>query len=524
MDALRRLSWPNFIPINRRQTSQSLHSIPNTPISKSLSVQDLIIQIESKQEHPRRRSEEEARPHRITCCSLIRHPASNHSRTTSPSLEAKQVDQMAPSKMAIFEGETILGPHTRLPNLPEGLSGDIGGNVAEFSLRSRLAREVDSTADGSEELPPILDTPTGYARFGFISRESFNTAVQDLVQENPDTPIGGDGAAPMKRSPNIGTLAMNGSRAYLDAPKIEISSPTNMLEYKDEKMALRSQPNFSDPFQDQCKSTVRPQTSASSPMMLSAPQSPRACRANNQTSLSLDGPGGGGTDVRDFAQQPNFPPPPNCCISPRSLISDNYVFASPTIDTTTSKENLPGLLVSVVEPLPIMIEDLGTANRKVPKPTGISAGPVPDKATSTGAPGIEDASVIMEEVSLRGLNTIALPHVPVVIEEMNIKRPNGPNPQVPTVGIPRDATGQLHPPCTPPRRARKRRTLIGTGQRVYRKGRRVMLTKPVLAVLVGRQLSGPAAEALKLISKGTPLDLSDLPNSAPPVPAPRIPT
>ncbi len=48
------------------------------------------------------------------------------------------------------------------------------------------------------------------------------------------------------------------------------------------------------------------------------------------------------------------------------------------------------------------------------------------------------------------------------------------------------------------------------GQKCVRKGRRVVLAKPVLTLVVGRQLAGPTSILLKQISKGVPIDASGL--------------
>jgi hypothetical protein len=431
---------------------------------------------------------------------------------------------MASSKAVKLGEERTSSYYLHLPTLSEGLGGDVARELLNRPPISQLPCAVDSAADDSDDLPPIPDTPTGYARFGFISRESFNTAVRDLVQESPDTPIGGDEAAPMKRPFNAGTLAMNGSGICLDAPQIEISSPPHMLEDEDEKTrALLSRSNFSDPFQESCESNVRPQTSASSPTMITAPQSPRADRINNQTSISLDGPGGGGIDVRDFAQQPGCPPLPDCCVSPRSLVSDGYVFAGPITDTGSGKENLLGRPVLVMDPVPIEIEELGTDKRSAIETASLSAVPVQNKAMDTGTLSAAGVSDVVKVLGSRGPNAPALSQVPVNIEEVSIRGPNPPNLQVPAVGIPTDVTGQLTPPGTPPKTASKGRRVIGKSQKVIRKGRRVILNRAALAVVLGRQLSRPTSQALKLISKGLPLDPSDLLGSATPAPAPRIP-
>jgi len=43
-----------------------------------------------------------------------------------------------------------------------------------------------------------------------------------------------------------------------------------------------------------------------------------------------------------------------------------------------------------------------------------------------------------------------------------------------------------------------------------RKGRRIVLRRPVLVIALGRQLAGPTYDALKLISDGVPIDPSEV--------------
>lgn len=437
----------------------------------------------------------------------------------SPLPEVKNLDQMAPSKVMKFEGDRILGSYLQLPALPKDLGGDFGRELVERFVRSRLALAVDSAADDSDELPSIPDTATGYARFGFISRESFNTAVQDLVQQSPDTPIGGKGAAQMRRSLSIGTVAINGSSACLDTPQFDVSSLPNILGHNDEtKKTLRSRSNFSDLFQEPSSLEAQPTSSPSSPTMITAPQSPKADRRTDMTSFSMDGPGGGGTEVRDFAQQPEkpgSPPLPDCCVSPRSLVSDICTYND--MDRSAAKENLRGAPGSVLGPVP----ELGLDNSNAREPADMSAVPI----SGVGAPNAQGATVIVDEVGSKGPNAPDLPQ-PVGMGEVGIQGPNAPVdlPRAPELRIPMDGTGQMLPPGTPPTQDGKRKRAIRGGQKVIRRGRGLILKRPVLAVVVGRQLSGPTANALKLISKGVPVNVGGLLGAVrPPAPVPGVP-
>jgi hypothetical protein len=77
----------------------------------------------------------------------------------------------------------------------------------------------------------------------FSSQESFNTAVRDLVQENPDTPIGGGYASPLKqfdslnidigcceRKSRLDPLTLHTSYSPKDATKKPLKLHTNRSE------------------------------------------------------------------------------------------------------------------------------------------------------------------------------------------------------------------------------------------------------------------------------------------------------
>lgn len=440
-----------------------------------------------------------------------------------------------------FEGESVLGSYLQLPALPKDLGGDLGREFVERFTQSRLAHALDSAVDDSDDLPSIPDTATGYARFGFISRESFNTAVQDLVQQYPDNPIGGKEAAPMKRPSDIGTLVINSKSPFLDGSQSDISSPSHSPDHDaGREQALRARHNFSSNFSDSFHETselrAEHNTSVHTPAMGTAPQSPGAGRRKDMSSFAVDGPGGGRTEVRDFAQlhplnhippEPIPDPLPDCCVSPRSVVSD--ISINNEADRRAVKENLAGAGYSNLGPIP----ELSLDESNAPAVAGMSVGPISNGKVGAGAPNTEGVTIIIGEAASQGsfcyeLETPGLPQVPVA-KNVEIPKPNAPIdvPQVPELGGPMGGTGQLLPPARSPKspkKDRKRERALRGGQKAIRKGRRVVLRRPVLAVVVGRQLSGPTAQALKLISKGVPLDVGDMPPvSRVPAPAPGVP-
>lgn len=108
----------------------------------------------------------------------------------NPVLDSNNGGQQVHSMVVHFEGESILGSYLQLPALPKDLGGDLGREFVERFTQSPLAHALDSAVDDSDDLPSIPDTATGYARFGFISRESFNTAVQDWFNNIQTTQLG----------------------------------------------------------------------------------------------------------------------------------------------------------------------------------------------------------------------------------------------------------------------------------------------------------------------------------------------
>lgn len=96
-------------------------------------------------------------------------------------------------------------------------------------------------------------------------------------------------------------------------------------------------------------------------------------------------------------------------------------------------------------------------------------------------------------------------------------------PPIPCVpGVPIDATGHAPAPDTPRQNLSKRQKIKVKGQKAIRKGRRVVLRKSVLTVVLGRQLAGPTKNLLNVISKGGSVAVGDATGAAPvPVPMPR---
>jgi hypothetical protein len=143
---------------------------------------------------------------------------------------------------------------------------------------------------------------------------------------------------------------------------------------------------------------------------------------------------------------------------------------------------------------------------------------VPEVSGTTGGLGAPDVPKLPEEPNLPGAPTLpdlpTLPQVPINSAGL------------PSLGLPNDITGALPAPDTPTKRVRARGMAKRGVQKSIRMGRRAALRKPVLYVILGRQLGKPTHSALKLISKGIDVVIPDIQGAAPvaaPLPVPPVP-
>ncbi len=78
--------------------------------------------------------------------------------------------------------------------------------IPHVTPQSQSSTEHATGLASTSDNLPIPNTALGIMQLQFSSQESFNTGVRDLVQENPDTPIGGGHASPLKQSFNVDAL------------------------------------------------------------------------------------------------------------------------------------------------------------------------------------------------------------------------------------------------------------------------------------------------------------------------------
>jgi hypothetical protein len=305
MVALNDLTWPHLVPSKRSQSS--LKSSPSRD-----SVKEAVLGVETQQAPQRRVTSDEGQActESFPCFSPDCVGIQSRARSHTVAIKDHDTSSHKVTKFRTEDGTEDL-PRTKalLPTQPEGSTGDFA--LSQFPA-SLVVRRVILAADNDlDNLQFIPHTPISLLRYAFASRVSFNTSVEDLVQSNPDTPIGDEMAPPMKqRSFNVGTPAMD----HGQTPRIKISPPSIT---KDGKKPLRSRSNFSDPFEapptflgwdKRAARSSKSQSERSSPMV-TAPETPRTARHPNCSDASHDGPAVGGTRSRSMFSDPFEPVP-----------------------------------------------------------------------------------------------------------------------------------------------------------------------------------------------------------------------
>ncbi|KAF4616208.1 hypothetical protein G7Y89_g15197 [Cudoniella acicularis] len=462
MGAIGSITWPHLVPINTQQTLQQSTS----SMTRSSSIQGLI-----------------ARP------------------------EPEQMD-CAPRRNS--EGDQSFGtPFPLMSPLSEQPLGDVlittetstaadGGANSMISPSSPVSRPMDLTADGLQTLPPLPDTALGLSRYEHGEMESFDTSMRPLLQSRPDSPIGGEEAAPMKNmESSLGTRAIRGS-VHTELPRIEISSPKDSLTGYVDAVPLRSRSNFSDPCYEAsrsgCDSWPQSPKSEGTPNMVTAPDTPGRNQRNENTrsEFSFDGPGQGGLDdgiaVTDFAENSQACFAPECAAYPLT-------------------ERLNGLGIAA------------PGGPDIPSGTELYILDVDGKRITKGMLGIPSTDDPAPEM-------LPMPQAEGAIPNAELSQlPNAPglDTTVPTVtdalGVPFEVTGQLPspPPLKKPKGAKSNKFKRGSSKAI-RKGRSFVLRKPVLSLVIGRKLSGPTATALKLISNGVDIQPPEIRKSVVPLP------
>lgn len=170
----------------------------------------------------------------------------------------------------------------------------------ELGSKQALSRALDSV---DKHLLDVPNTPFGMSQFRHGNLETFDAAVRDLIQSQPDCPIGGYPASPKKRSMSLGIEeeALCSTRsAEADALVVPVTSrPSTNLDLKN---PLESRSNFSNtPLSKSADPrTASPLSSELSLPMITAPQSPnRYRRSGSYEIFDISG--------RDYGTRPDGP-------------------------------------------------------------------------------------------------------------------------------------------------------------------------------------------------------------------------
>ena len=375
---------------------------------------------------------------------------------------------------------------TELPNLPDTPFTSPRVAIAHRRTPSPLVLAVDAAADGLEGQSHIPDSPLNLTQFELGGRPSFDTSVRDLVQSRPDSPIGGQAAAPMaptkpKRSFNVGTLVTQGRLP----PRIEISCADDEPCCEDDMNKPPKSRSRASESQGSENLPPRSETQTGSvgntPSMVTAPESPRVhCRTDNSDGINdIDDRRLTVTDVRDFALTTD---------GSRSKKASKVPDPEPA-PASTQNDLDPYFCEDCVSPMTIAPKN---APPKIPSKLDTKA------SSDPSAPGSNAAGKIEKDTKT----------------EKSAKAGKA----VPA-GVLTDGTGLLTAPGTP--KPKKRKVLIAKGQVVIRKCRGAVFRTPVMTVVVGRQLGPSTSQALKLISKGIPIEPPKIvPTTPVPLPVP----
>lgn len=414
--------------------------------------------------------------------------------TSPPRLQRFEIEKFSTMSEGLTrpEADAVYGPYAQLPTPPDGSGEDIG-----LDINPHLPPEPSSIdcsvcgpdQDRYDDLPPLPDSPLAIAQFGFISRESFNTGVRGLIQEEPDAPIGGYPAAPMESTAAIGTKALRKRLLNLDGarisygllPRLEVTSPGCDSCRGSNMRRTVSASSFSDPFANATR-REKPVRRGTDPIEPGADDSVYTTAI--MTALATPSRGEN-TDMSHDGARGSFPENnephqrlPDCCASPTNTdFTDNGSYGGNGIVIGGNKPYAPQMPFGQTRSGNVPTGGVGIAFGGVDR-TDFAIG---------GAPNARVPGLANSDINAIELSTIGIPGTAPVVN-----------------GVPIDASGDLPAPATP-KRASKRSKVANKGKLGIRKCRRVVLRRPVLALLVGRQLAGPTKEALKLISNGVPI-------------------
>lgn len=334
-------------------------------------------------------------------------------------------------------------PYTILSSSPEELSEDLSESIRSEFSQAGWHDVINAAAGQRKRLYLDTDTPLGISKIQYYNRESFNTGLMSLVQQEPDKPIGGNRTLPSA----LPYLNMT-SASHLKPPRIEVLAPSgsSRLSPEPSKPISRPQSKFHDPFRDKysIKTTAAPGT-------LSYGREFHINEKSSQTSL-------GKANSTDKVSIPTSSPMPEKLDKPANnpdITTNSQGMASQeTNDESLTEFNEGSTPVPVLEELPL---------------------------SNSNAPLTSISEVFTDIVPVQGTITPLASAIPV--DEISLPIA----PQVLAVAS---------PDLSHPRKSKK------SFKQAYRMTRRIIMRKGILKILVGRELAGPAKDLIKKSSEG----------------------
>lgn len=347
-------------------------------------------------------------------------------------------------------------------------SGEASEGAADLSLQSSSKDTALGPAiEDLQTLMPQIDTPAivSLELSGDGTRGSFNALVLDLLQGEPDFPIGGIKAAPMAPKPfsNSKTITTQSKKSpYLKGSCTKLPNACKVPKFSglDAKITRRVS-SHSNSSGGLVGTENRP--------MVTAPETPLDQRSEEEDNKQQHSDGSRKTNFNsqdsarnDSSWRTSFPVIPRGVTEPTSQKPKFYVgkeFARPG-SPAPSQGDAAG------DPL-----------------TDAAPAPIAPRVPTKKPPGIDPSKPEVPEVP----NTAGLPEVDAM-------------PEVP-LDIPTDVTGELPVPEIPGGQPKNK-----TSKMIVRKARAAIFSETTLKLLIGRQLAGPTATALELIAKGSQID------------------
>jgi hypothetical protein len=518
------INWSHSTPI-----TVTTSSVPKSPmsISKAASVDSLSAQIDTTtpDSSPSGSSEEE-QPLALEAVPRLGAVDSLRKALATSIPSAVPVSRKQKLETSLYETEDCLSrieeEDGRSSQDPEALMETPAWNDLP---PTPLSMAVDASAD--DVRTPDTSDPTSsldFALYGRVIKESLTTSVMPIVQSTPDFPIGGHEAAPMtfSKADHLPRLVHHGSTRtkrssieQIETPRIEVSSPKNSISGygKERRTFMGSSSNLSDPFHDsQGLGNISHSESPNTPAMVTPPQSSRRYLGRHSEGDPYDGPANENDDgVEPGADQGDEESLDGCYVSechankqplyldyfstvphPEATVNDTSATTGTKIPSTENRDPQPasetlsthdvvGQPVDQTPPTENVLLDYSQmkAPPKESFPLDYSQAKTPPKE-----------NLLLDYSQMQGASK----------EPQSAKTEGASLP----FSQPTDATGIESPPPRPTKaRKSKARTRTSAANKGVRKARSVLLRKPILAAIVGRQLAGPTKEKLKLAASGS---------------------